>query len=95
MSVPSHALPSGPETRDRRRARRRDGRRRLRDWRAWVSLLTVAVGLQLSEGIVSHLWPHPHRVGYVVTRVVVGRVLGGALGAVLVVAVVLLPLSPA
>jgi hypothetical protein len=88
--VPSHALPSGPETRTRRRARRREGRRRLRDWRTWGVFLTVVASLQLSGAIVGHFWPKAHGVGYVVTHVVVGGVLGGAIGAVLVVVVVIL-----
>jgi len=88
LSVPSHALPPGPETRARRRARLRVGRR-LPDWRTWVALLTPAVGLQLSDGIVSHFWPHAHGVGYVFTDIAVGVALGGALGAVLVAAVVI------
>lgn len=88
--MPSHALPPGPETRTRRRARRREGRRRLRDWRTWGVCLAVVVALQLSGGIVGHFWPKAHGVGYVATHVVVGGVLGGAIGAVLVVVAVIL-----
>ena len=48
------------------------------------------MALQLSGGIVGRFWPKAHGVGYVVTRVVVGGVLGGAIAAVLVVAAVIL-----
>jgi hypothetical protein len=89
-SVPSHALPSGQETRIRRQGRRREARRRLRDWNTWGVFLEVLVGLWLSGGIVGHLWPKAHGVGYVVTHVVVRVVLGGAIGAVLAVVVVML-----
>ena len=87
--MPSHALPSGTEARIRRRARRRAGLRQLRDWRAWSLLGACIAGLSLSEGIVSHLWPKAHDVGYVLTHVVAGAVLGGAI-AVLLVAVALI-----
>jgi hypothetical protein len=50
----------------------------------------VPVALSLSGGIVGHLWPKAHGVGYVVTHVAVRVVLSGAIGAVLVVLVVML-----
>jgi uncharacterized protein (DUF2062 family) len=46
----------------------------------------LAADLQLSGAIVDHLWPRAHGVGYVVTHLVVGGVLAGAIGAVVVVA---------
>jgi polyferredoxin len=87
--VPSHALPPGPETRIRRRARRQGALRRLRDWRTWGLFLALPVAAQLGGGIVGHLWPKAHGVGYVI-RVVVGGVLGGVIGAVLFAAVLIL-----
>jgi hypothetical protein len=45
--------------------------------------------MQLSGGIVGHLWPKAHGVGYVVTHVAVGGLLSGAIGALAVVAVIL------
>lgn len=86
--MPSHALPPGPETRIRRRARRQEALRRLRDWRTWGLFLALLVVAQLSHGIVGHLWPKAHGVGYV-TRVAVGGVLGGVIGAVLFASLIL------
>jgi len=88
--VPSHALPSGQETRIRRRALRREARRRLRDWRTWGVFLPVLVALSLSGRIVDHLWPNADGVGYVLTHIVVRMVLSSAIGAVLGVVVVML-----
>jgi hypothetical protein len=48
------------------------------------------VALSLSGGIVGHLWPKAHGIGYVVTHVVVRGILIGAVGAVLVVVVAML-----
>jgi len=87
--VPSHALPPGPETRIRRRARRQEALQRLRDWRTWGLFLLLPVAAQLSSGIIGHLWPKAHGVGYV-TRVAVAGVLGGVIGAVLVTAALIL-----
>jgi hypothetical protein len=87
--VPSHALSPGPETRIRRRARQRERLRRLRDWRTWGVFIGLAADLQLSGAIADHLWPKAHGVGYIVTHVVVGGVLG-AIGAVTVAASVIL-----
>jgi hypothetical protein len=50
----------------------------------------LAADLQLSGAIVDHLWPRAHGVGYVVTHLVVGGVLAGAIGAVVVAASVTL-----
>jgi hypothetical protein len=61
----------------------------LRDWRTWGVWLAVVVAMQLSGGIVGHLWPKAHGVGYVVTHVAVGGLLSGAIGALVVVAVIL------
>ena len=84
--MPSHALPSGRETRIRRRGRRR----RLRDWGTFGAFLMVLMAaLSLSGGIVGHLWPKAHGIGYVVTHVVVRGILIGAVGAVLVVVAML------
>jgi uncharacterized membrane protein len=88
--VPSHALPSGTEARVRRRARRRKGFRQLRDWRTWGLFLACITGLSLSEGIVSHLWPRAHGVGFVITHIVVGAVLAGVIGVLLVAVAVIL-----
>ena len=90
MGVPSHALSPGPEARIRRRARQRERLRRLRDWRTWGVFIGLAADLQLSGGIADHLWPKAHGAGYVVTHVVVGGVLAGAIGAVVVAASVTL-----
>jgi hypothetical protein len=52
--------------------------------------MAVVVALSLSGGIVGHLWPKAHGIGYVVTHVVVRVILIGAIGAVLVVVVAML-----
>ena len=89
--MPSHALPSGTEARIRRRARCHKALRQLRDWRTWGLFGACIVGLSLSEGLVSHLWPTARGAGYVIiTHVVVGGVLGGAIAASLVAVVVIL-----
>lgn len=88
--MPSHALPPGQETRIRRRARRREAGRRLRDWRTWGIVPAVLVALSLSGGIVDHLWPKAHGIGYVITHLVVRVLLSSAIAAVLAVAVVML-----
>jgi hypothetical protein len=62
----------------------------LRDWRTWGLFGACIVGLSLSEGMVSHLWPKARGTGYVITHVVVGAVLGGAIAALLVAVVVIL-----
>ncbi len=90
VSVPSHALSSRPETRIRRRASRQQYRRRLRDRRTWGVFLTVILALWLSGGIAGYLWPKAHGAGYVITHVVVRGILGGAIGAVLLVVVSIL-----
>ena len=87
--MPSHALPSGAEARIRRRARRRKALRQLHDWRTWGLFGAYIVGLSLGEGIVGHLWPRAHGAGYVITHVVVGAVLGGAIAFLLVAVVIL------
>ena len=56
---------------------------------AWGLFLAFLVAAQLSSGIVGHLWPKAHGVGYVI-RVAVGGVLGGVIGAVLVAAALIL-----
>lgn len=88
--MPSHALPSGTEARIRRRARRHEAFRQLRDWRTWGLFGACVAGLSLSEGMVSHLWPKAHGAGYVVTHVVAGGVLSGVIAALLVAVVVIL-----
>ena len=88
--MPSRALPPGTEARIRRRARRPEAFRRLRDWRTWGLIGACVVGLSLSEGMVSHLWPRARGAGYVITHVVAGGVLGGAIAALLVAVVVIL-----
>ena len=50
----------------------------------------VLVALSLSGGIVDHLWPKAHGIGYVITHLVVRVVLSSAIAAVLAVAVVML-----
>ena len=52
--------------------------------------IALAADLQLSGAIADHLWPKAHGVGYVVTHLVVGGVLAGAIGAVVVAASVTL-----
>lgn len=84
--MPSRALPPGPET----RIRRREARRRARDWKTWGVLLALLAAVQLSGGIVGHFWPKAHGAEYVLTRLVAAGVLGGAIGAVLVAAAVIL-----
>jgi len=49
--------------------------------------MVLMAALSLSGGIVGHLWPKAHGIGYVVTHVVVRGILIGAVGAVLVVVV--------
>ena len=88
--MPSHALPSGTEARIRRRARRHKALRQLRDWRTWGLFGACIVGLSLGEGMVSHLWSRARGAGYVITHVVAGGVLGGAIAALLVAVVVIL-----
>ena len=89
-TVPSHSLSPGPKARIRRRPRRRESRRRLRDWRTWGVFLAFILVFWLSGWMVGRFWPKAHGVGYLVTHVVVRGVLGGAIGAVLVVVVVIL-----
>jgi hypothetical protein len=62
----------------------------LRDWRTWGLFGACIVGLSLGEGMVSHLWPRARGAGYVITHVVVGAVLAGAIAALLVAVVVIL-----
>jgi hypothetical protein len=52
---------------------------------AWGLFLAFLVAAQLSSGIVGHLWPKAHGVGYVI-RVA----MGGVIGAVLVAAALIL-----
>ena len=89
-TVPSHALSPGPKARIRRRPRRRESRRRLRDWRTWGVFLAFILVFWLSGWMADRFWPKAHGVGYLVTHVVVRGVLGGAIGAVLVAVVVIL-----
>jgi hypothetical protein len=88
--MPSHALPLGTEARIRRPGRRHKAFRQLRDWKTWGLIGACVVGLSLSEGMVSHLWPKAHGAGYMITHVVAGAVLGGVIAALLVAVVVIL-----
>jgi hypothetical protein len=88
--MPSHALPPGTEARIRRPGRRHKAFRQLRDWKTWGLIGACVVGLSLSEGMVSHLWPKAHGAGYMITHVVAGAVLGGVIAALLVAVVVIL-----
>lgn len=92
--MPSHALPHGPEARIRRRSSRRsrlrENRRRLRDWRTWGVFFAFILVFQLSGWVTGRFWPKAHGAGYFITQIVVRGVLVGVIGAVLVVAVIIL-----
>ncbi|MBO0834523.1 MAG: hypothetical protein J2P28_03260 [Actinobacteria bacterium] len=93
MSVPSHAFPPGSVRRNRsrpRRARLQRNLRHLRDWMTWAYICAFLAALWLSGSMVDHFWPKAHGAGYVVTHILAGGVLVGAIGAVLLVLVVIL-----
>ena len=61
----------------------------MRNWKTWGLFGACIAGLSLSEGIVGHLWPRAQGAGYVITLVVVGAVLGGAIAFLLVAVIIL------